>query len=268
MAEPSWNLAPNAYYSPNSVVTLRGLSVGVKGQCLIKVSRIRVRPIRCYLQYIIFMRLSKSSKCISTAQARKIWLAGAGACRDCALVAHTLTLTLTLALTHSLIHSPSRSHSHSHPRSHSRSHSHPHSHSHSHSHSRSLTTTTTISTFITTITSLDANASRSLDFLLLHLRPLDLTQTLLGVSYRDNLLFVGDAQYCVYASLMSNLNVLSSLLVLEVSCGLWVTFARKYKQQTFHDMPPSPLQGAPLPRLERLKGVLESLQLRCQLAPN
>ena len=31
--------------------------------------------------------LSKSSKCTSTAQAHKIWVAGAGACRDCALVA-------------------------------------------------------------------------------------------------------------------------------------------------------------------------------------
>ena len=60
----------------------------------------------------------------------------------------TLTLTLTLTLTHT----------------HSHSHSHPHSLSHSHSH------------FITAITSLDRNASRSLDFLLT-----DLTHTVWGL---------------------------------------------------------------------------------------
>ena len=45
-------------------------------------ARIRARLIRCYLQCIH----SRSSKCISTAQARRIRWARAGALRDCALV--------------------------------------------------------------------------------------------------------------------------------------------------------------------------------------
>ena len=79
-----------------------------------------------------------------------------------------LSLSPSLSLTHtrslSLTHSLSLSHSHS--------HSHSHSLSVSHSLTHSLTTTatvTTIPTFITTITSLDPNASRSLDFLLIDL---------------------------------------------------------------------------------------------------
>ena len=38
------------------------------------------------LLFTVHSCLSKSSTCISTAQARKIWVAAAGACRDCALV--------------------------------------------------------------------------------------------------------------------------------------------------------------------------------------
>ena len=38
------------------------------------------------LLFTVHSCLSKSSKCISTAQARRIWVSAAGACRDCALV--------------------------------------------------------------------------------------------------------------------------------------------------------------------------------------
>ena len=82
------------------------------------------------------------------------------------MLALTLTLTLTHSHTLTLTHSLSLSHSHSH--SHSLSLCVPFTHSLTHS----LTTTatvTTIPTFITTITSLDPNASRSLDFLLIDL---------------------------------------------------------------------------------------------------
>ena len=107
--------------------------------------------------YSIHSCLSKSSKCISIAQARKSGGARPVACRDpppppppprsppssqppsprsppCVLISRGVAA----------------------------------SHTH-HTTITTTTTTTTISTFITTITSLDPNASRSLDFLLLHL---------------------------------------------------------------------------------------------------
>ena len=58
--------------SPNSVDTLRVLVVSVKH--------------RAWIEWATNSRLPKSSTCISTAQAREIWVAAAGACRDCALV--------------------------------------------------------------------------------------------------------------------------------------------------------------------------------------
>ena len=70
-------------FSSNSVVTLGVLTVVVKGRCLIEVSRGRVGLIRCYLQY---MHASRNPQSAFRLQARKIWLAGAGASRDCALV--------------------------------------------------------------------------------------------------------------------------------------------------------------------------------------
>ena len=54
----------------------RVLTVIVKHRCLLEVSRQLFRVHSC---------LSKSSKCISTAQACKIWVCAAGAYRDCAL---------------------------------------------------------------------------------------------------------------------------------------------------------------------------------------
>ena len=45
------------------------------------------------LLFTVHSCLSKSSKCISTAQARKIWVAAVGACRDCALVVMPCTFS-------------------------------------------------------------------------------------------------------------------------------------------------------------------------------
>ena len=67
-------------FSSNSVDTLRGSH----GRCQAPVlDRCVARA--CALLFAIHSCLSKSSTCIST-QAREIWVAGAGACRDCALV--------------------------------------------------------------------------------------------------------------------------------------------------------------------------------------
>ena len=99
----------------------------------------------------------------------------------------SLSLSPSLSLTHTRSHSHSLfTHTHIHMHSHSHSHSlsltlaltltHTHTPSHPHSHSLSSTLTHTHLHFITTITSLDPNASRSLDFLLI-----DLTHTVWGL---------------------------------------------------------------------------------------
>ena len=51
----------STFFSPNSVDTLGVLTVSVKGRCLIEVLRIRVRLIRCYLQYIHASRNPRSA---------------------------------------------------------------------------------------------------------------------------------------------------------------------------------------------------------------
>lgn len=65
--------------SPNSVDRVGVLKSSVKHRFVIEALRL----IRCYLQCI---HASKSSKCISAAQACRICLAGAGACRRCAFL--------------------------------------------------------------------------------------------------------------------------------------------------------------------------------------
>ena len=73
-------------YSPNSVdtLTLGVLTVVIKHRCLI--TGVAWACAASSLLFAVHSCLSKSSKCISTAQACRIWWAGAGACRDCALV--------------------------------------------------------------------------------------------------------------------------------------------------------------------------------------
>ena len=87
------------------------------------------------------------------------------------LLARSLTHSHSHTHTHSLHSTPLRSITHSlthlaHSFTHSPLHSLTHSHVHSHLTLTLTVTVTTIPTFITTITSLDANASKSLDFLL------------------------------------------------------------------------------------------------------
>ena len=62
----------------------RGFTVVVKHRCLIGGVARSGQAIS--LLFTVHSCLSKSSKCISTAHARKIWVAGAGACRERALV--------------------------------------------------------------------------------------------------------------------------------------------------------------------------------------
>ena len=76
------------------MVTLGVLTVVVKHRCL---NQGVAHP--CPANSLLFAAhsyLSKSSKCISTLQACKIWLAGAGACRDYALVLVPRTLSMMI----------------------------------------------------------------------------------------------------------------------------------------------------------------------------
>ena len=74
---PTYNkMEMKKHHFPNSVVTLGVLTVMVKHRRLIEVLHRGVRLIRCYLT--VHSCFSKCSKCISTAQARRIWLAAAG----------------------------------------------------------------------------------------------------------------------------------------------------------------------------------------------
>ena len=78
-----WRLAVarlDVCFSPNSLDTLGGSY----GRCKAAGSA-RVCPANSLLS-TVHLCLSESSKCIWTAQAREIWVAGACACRDCALV--------------------------------------------------------------------------------------------------------------------------------------------------------------------------------------
>ena len=70
------------FFSPNSVDTLGVLTIIEKQLCL---DRCAARPANSLL-LTVHSRLSKSSKCISTAQAHKICLPAAGASNNCALV--------------------------------------------------------------------------------------------------------------------------------------------------------------------------------------
>ena len=100
-----------------------------------------------------------------------------GRCRtlDMAVIFESLSLSLHQSLPPSLPRSLARSPTHS--------LTHPLTHPPTHPLTHSLTTTT--STFITTITSLDPNASRFVDFLLLHYTSRPHIYTLFGVSCRD-----------------------------------------------------------------------------------
>ena len=76
------------FSSQNSVVTLGVLMVLAEGGCLIEVSRAHARQFVAV--FSTFMSL-ESSRRISTAQARRIWWAGADACRDCAFSGMVVT---------------------------------------------------------------------------------------------------------------------------------------------------------------------------------
>ena len=67
-----------------------------KGRCVIEVLRQGARLICCYLQYIHASRNPRSAQ----AQARKIWLAMEGACRDSALVVAPCTFSGTVVTFH------------------------------------------------------------------------------------------------------------------------------------------------------------------------
>ena len=70
---------------PQTVWTHLGvLTVSVKQLCLDRCAA-RACPANSLL-FTVHSCLSKSSTCISTTQAREIWVAAASACRDCALV--------------------------------------------------------------------------------------------------------------------------------------------------------------------------------------
>ena len=71
-----------SYCSPNSVVTLGVLTVGVKDGCLIGGARARMRLSRCYLQYIHSPRDLRGVfrlRRLAESQACRIWWAGASA---------------------------------------------------------------------------------------------------------------------------------------------------------------------------------------------
>ena len=78
------------HVSPNSAVTLGVLTVVVEDGCPIEVL---IDVCGQSLPFIVHSFTSRSSKCISTAQARRIWWAGAGALRDCALVVLSCTFS-------------------------------------------------------------------------------------------------------------------------------------------------------------------------------
>ena len=77
----SWNFV--CFLFPSSVVTLGVLTVGGKHRCLIG-GVAHPCPANS-LPFTAHSCLPQSSKCISPAQGRRIWVSAAGACRDCAL---------------------------------------------------------------------------------------------------------------------------------------------------------------------------------------